>query len=47
MNPVFEWCKKCDLFKNCYDEVGPHYLEPDCGDGPYKKNDNDNEAYPF
>ena len=45
MQEVFRWCKDCDLYGTCYDwdmdaggmVAGPNFLEPACGEGPYKK----------
>jgi hypothetical protein len=31
---LFEWCKECAYYKDCYKGGHPHYLEPACGDGP-------------
>ena len=46
MKPMFEWCKDCKFFKNCYEwdyegdadviTRGPNFLEPACGEGPAK-----------
>jgi hypothetical protein len=36
-NHLFDWCHVCDLFLDCYVSGGPMFLEPSCGEGPYKE----------
>ena len=31
---MFDWCPKCEFYKDCYDKEGdgPYYLTPECGE---------------
>lgn len=40
MNQMFTWCKDCAFFAECYNfgkSTIPSYVDPKCGNGPVKK----------
>lgn len=32
----FDWCHICIYVNDCYDDIGPKFIEPACGEGPAK-----------